>query len=130
MQRELFACRAASIGRLIRTAFLEKINTNIIGKFTDGMTDLLTGQQYKEVDNGLEHGIAQIVDAIIRKENEITNYNNNIRNCDNQIQAMRREIRRIEAAEEAARLAAIRRAEQERLEAEAAAAEAAAKSIK
>lgn len=120
VQSELAACVLRSTLKLVVSSMLQKINGNIVGKYTDGMNDLLTGQKYKDVKSGLEDGVSKIVTAIKEKEKEITTCNNNISSCNSRIQAMRDEIARIEAAEaEAARLAAIR-AEEERLAAEAA----------
>jgi uncharacterized coiled-coil DUF342 family protein len=106
---------------------LSKINDRMTGKYHDGMNEMLTGAEYNNVSQGVETGIAQLVNEIIKKQNEIAQLENSIVASQNRIQQMQAEIARIEEEERRAAEAAAAAAA---AEAEAAAAATTSKSKK
>lgn len=99
LQSSLATCKGTSAARLKSTVGLNNVSHKIVSGFYDGMNDILTGQPYTKVDNGLGTAITKIVDEIARKQSQISGLQSNIDHCNAQIDNMNREISRIETEE-------------------------------
>ncbi len=96
------SCKQSSMQRLESTSIVNRINSKIVSKFYNNMSDFFSGLEYQAIAIGLQNGIGKVEEEIRRKRNRIKTLENQIDACQNQIQSMRNTIARIEAEERAA----------------------------
>ena len=93
--------------------FLENTKSEIADGFYTGLSDLLSGEQYTSVSNGLSEAVTAIETLVSNKQTRIQQCNNRITECRNNISSWQAEIDAIIAAERAAAEEAARRAAQQ-----------------
>jgi peptidoglycan hydrolase CwlO-like protein len=109
----LDSTKSTSITNLELRDFLDNTKSEIADGFYTGLSDLLNGESFTSVSNGLADAVTAIQTLISNKQTRIQQCNNRITECRNNISSWQAEIDAIIAAERAAAEEEARRAAQQ-----------------
>ena len=94
-------CQSKSLSRLFDTVRVIVLNSKIVNKFCNHMSDFFTGSDFGSIASGLAEGITAAQDEINKKKREIERLKKQIAACRRTIANMYATIERIEAEERA-----------------------------